>query len=115
MTGIAKLRNSVPPTLKAQLHAEAEALTAGRAWICESVCFYDDVTVDGPMMPRPGSIVSRGSGSPKAAHCAVTIARSFSDTFAGIRPVDAPGFILAQLIAVVLALPLLRAPVEAKR
>ena len=34
------------------------------------------VTVDGPMMPRPGSIVSRGSGSPKAAHCAVTIARS---------------------------------------
>ena len=28
------------------------------------------------MMPRPGSIVSRGSGRPKAAHCAVTIARS---------------------------------------
>jgi glycerol uptake facilitator-like aquaporin len=27
----------------------------------------------------------------------VTLARSASDTFAGIRPVDAPGFIVAQL------------------
>jgi len=38
----------------------------------------------------------------------VTIARSLSDTFAGIRPSDAPGFILAQLLALALALPLLR-------
>ena len=30
------------------------------------------------------------------------------DTFAGIRPIDAPGFILAQLVALALALPLLR-------
>jgi glycerol uptake facilitator-like aquaporin len=27
----------------------------------------------------------------------VTLARSLSDTFVGIRPVDAPGFIIAQL------------------
>jgi glycerol uptake facilitator-like aquaporin len=27
----------------------------------------------------------------------VTVSRSLSDTFAGIRPVDAPGFVLAQL------------------
>ena len=32
------------------------------------------------------------------ANPAVTIARSLSDTFAGIRPADAPGFILAQLL-----------------
>jgi hypothetical protein len=38
----------------------------------------------------------------------VTIARTLSDTFAGIRPIDAPGFILAQLAGLVLALPLLR-------
>ena len=38
---------------------------------------------------------------------AVTIARALSDTFAGIRPLDAPGFIVAQLIALLLALPLL--------
>jgi hypothetical protein len=31
-----------------------------------------------------------------------------SDTFAGIRPADAPGFIIAQLVALGLALPLLR-------
>jgi glycerol uptake facilitator-like aquaporin len=31
------------------------------------------------------------------ANPAVTIARSFTDTFAGIRPVDAPAFIVAQL------------------
>jgi hypothetical protein len=39
----------------------------------------------------------------------VTIARSLTDTFAGIRPIDAPSFILAQIAAVFLALPLLRA------
>jgi hypothetical protein len=38
----------------------------------------------------------------------VTIARSLSDTFAGIRPQDAPGFIAAQFVALALALPLLR-------
>jgi len=32
-----------------------------------------------------------------------------SDSFAGIRPADAPGFILAQFAALVLAVPLLRA------
>jgi hypothetical protein len=31
-----------------------------------------------------------------------------SNTFAGIRPTDAPGFIVAQLVALALALPLLR-------
>jgi glycerol uptake facilitator-like aquaporin len=38
----------------------------------------------------------------------VTIARSLTDTFAGIRPLDAPGFMLAQLLALAFALPLLR-------
>ena len=36
------------------------------------------------------------------ANPAVTLARSLSDTFAGIRPLDAPGFIAAQLIALAL-------------
>jgi glycerol uptake facilitator-like aquaporin len=48
------------------------------------------------------------TASTSFANPAVTIARALSDTFAGIRPVDAPGFILAQLIALALALPLLR-------
>jgi glycerol uptake facilitator-like aquaporin len=38
------------------------------------------------------------TASTSFANPAVTIARSLSDTFAGIRPQDAPGFILAQLL-----------------
>ena len=47
------------------------------------------------------------TASTSFANPAVTIARALTDTFAGIRPVDAPGFIVAQLIALLLALPLL--------
>src|SRR6516162_9335088 len=51
------------------------------------------------------------TASTSFANPAVTIARSLTDTFAGIRPADAPGFIVAQFVALVLALPLLhRAP-----
>jgi hypothetical protein len=39
----------------------------------------------------------------------VTIARALTDSFAGIRPLDAPGFILAQVAGLLLAVPLLRA------
>jgi glycerol uptake facilitator-like aquaporin len=49
------------------------------------------------------------TASTSFANPAVTIARSLTDTFAGIRPIDAPGFMLAQIAAVFLALPLLRA------
>jgi len=38
------------------------------------------------------------TASTSFANPAVTIARSLSDTFAGIRPSDVPGFILAQLL-----------------
>jgi glycerol uptake facilitator-like aquaporin len=37
------------------------------------------------------------TSSTSFANPAVTLARTVSDTFAGIRPADAPGFILAQL------------------
>ena len=37
------------------------------------------------------------TSSTSFANPAVTLARSVSDTFAGIRPIDAPGFIVAQL------------------
>ena len=48
------------------------------------------------------------TASTSFANPAVTIARTLSDTFAGIRPIDAPGFIVAQFVALVVALPLLR-------
>ena len=47
------------------------------------------------------------TASTSFANPAVTVARSLTDTFAGIRPFDAPGFIIAQIIGLVLALPLL--------
>ena len=43
------------------------------------------------------------TSSTSFANPAVTIARSFTDTFSGIRPVDMPAFIAAQLIGAVLA------------
>ncbi|MBO0800111.1 MAG: aquaporin, partial [Blastocatellia bacterium] len=42
------------------------------------------------------------------ANPAVTLARAFSNTFAGIRPADAPGFILAQLLGAAAATLLFR-------
>ena len=48
------------------------------------------------------------TASTSFANPAVTIARALSDTFAGIRPADAPGFIIAQFAALALARPLLR-------
>ena len=38
------------------------------------------------------------TSSTSFANPAVTLARSATDTFAGIRPADAPGFIVAQLL-----------------
>ena len=44
------------------------------------------------------------TASTSFANPAVTIARGFSNTFAGIRPQDVPWFIMAQLIAAIVAL-----------
>jgi hypothetical protein len=44
------------------------------------------------------------TASTSFANPAITIACSLSDTFAGIRPVDVLGFILAQLVGALLAL-----------
>jgi glycerol uptake facilitator-like aquaporin len=48
------------------------------------------------------------TASTSFANPAVTLARAASDTFAGIRPVDAPGFIVAQLAGAVAATALFR-------
>jgi glycerol uptake facilitator-like aquaporin len=49
------------------------------------------------------------TASTSFANPAVTIARAFSDTFAGIAPANAPAFILAQLLGMVAALAARRA------
>lgn len=56
------------------------------------------------------------TASTSFANPAVTLARSFSDTFVGIRTVDAPGFIIAQLVGAAAATVLFRwlVPLSAK-
>lgn len=44
------------------------------------------------------------TASTSFANPAVTVARALTDTFAGIRPVDLPGFVLAQLVGALLGL-----------
>jgi glycerol uptake facilitator-like aquaporin len=58
-----------------------------------------------------GAYITAGywfTSSTSFANPAVTIARAASDTFAGIRPVDAPGFIVAQLAGAMAATLLFR-------
>ena len=44
------------------------------------------------------------TSSTSFANPAVTIARSFSDTFAGIAPASVPGFIVAQIVGALMAI-----------
>jgi glycerol uptake facilitator-like aquaporin len=56
------------------------------------------------------------TASTSFANPAVTVARSLSDTFAGIRPLDAPGFVLAQVAGGIAATVLFRwlIPIESE-
>ncbi|TIS33128.1 MAG: aquaporin family protein, partial [Mesorhizobium sp.] len=46
------------------------------------------------------------TASTSFANPAVAIARAVSNTFAGIRPIDLPGFIVAELLGALLAMAL---------
>ena len=48
------------------------------------------------------------TASTSFANPAVTVARALSDTFAGIRPIDVPGFVLAQFVGAMVATLLFR-------
>ena len=48
------------------------------------------------------------TASTSFANPAVTVARALSDTFAGIRPIDVPGFVLAQFVGATVATLLFR-------
>ena len=55
------------------------------------------------------------TSSTSFANPAVTLARAASDTFAGIRPADAPGFVIAQLAGAMAALGVMRVLVPKAR
>ena len=98
------------PLLMASTHVRA----TGGEWLGEGIATFGLVaTILGCVRYRPeavpyavGLFITAGywfTSSTSFANPAVTIARAFTDTFSGIRPVDAPGFIAAQLIGAVLA------------
>lgn len=83
-------------------------------WFSESIATFGLVaTILGTLRWRPGAVayavglfISAGywfTASTSFANPAVTVARSFTDTFTGIRPVDAPGFIVAECVGALIA------------
>lgn len=85
------------------------ARTGPAQWFSEFVATFGLVaTILATLRFRPeavahmvGLYITAGywfTASTSFANPAVTIARGFTDTFSGITPVDAPGFIMAQLL-----------------
>jgi glycerol uptake facilitator-like aquaporin len=97
------------PLLQASLHVR----TGGPQWLAEAVATFGLLLVvlghrraeDAPWMVA-GWIGAAYwfTASTSFANPAITLARSLSDTFAGIRPVDVPAFIAAQLGGALVAL-----------
>ena len=92
-----------------------KARSGGAQWLAEGVATFGLIVTILATLKAKESAVAMAVGlyitaaywftaSTSFANPAVTIARSFSDTFAGIRPVDVLPFIAAQTIAAVLAL-----------
>jgi glycerol uptake facilitator-like aquaporin len=88
--------------------ASAKARTGAGQWWSEGVATFGLLMViRGCARNRPAAVPVAVAAyitaaywftaSTSFANPAVTLARAASDTFAGIRPADAPGFVLAQL------------------
>jgi glycerol uptake facilitator-like aquaporin len=89
--------------------ASTHARTGTAQWVSEVVATFGLLAViSGCARRRPGAVpFAVGAyitaaywftSSTSFANPAVTLARAASDTFAGIRPLDVPGFIVAQLL-----------------
>lgn len=89
--------------------------TGSSQWIAEAVATFGLLaSILGCLRWRPeavpyavGLYITAGywfTASTSFANPAVTLARTFTDTFAGIRLVDAPAFVVAQLVGAALAL-----------
>lgn len=95
------------------LQSSAHVRTGASQWLAEAVATFGLILVVlGHRRPQDAAWMVAGwigaaywfTASTSFANPAITIARSLSDTFAGIRPADVPGFIVAQLIGAALAL-----------
>jgi glycerol uptake facilitator-like aquaporin len=97
------------------LDASLKARTGGAQWFAEGVASFGLVVtiLGGIRFERKavpwlvGLYITAAywfTASTSFANPAVAIARSFTNTFSGIRPLDLPGFILAELLGAVCAL-----------
>ena len=102
------------PWLQSSTHVRA----GPSQWLAEAVATFGLVlVVIGHRRPQDAAwMVAAWIGaaywftaSTSFANPAITIARSLSNTFSGIRPGDVPGFIIAQLAGALLALPVAQA------
>jgi glycerol uptake facilitator-like aquaporin len=95
------------PVWQASLHSR----NGGAQWLGEVVATFGLVLVVlGCAKDRVAWCVAAWIGaaywftsSTSFANPAIAVARSLSDTFAGIRPSDVPGFVIAELIGALLA------------
>jgi glycerol uptake facilitator-like aquaporin len=101
------------PLLQSSLHAR----TGTAQWLAEAVATCGLLLVvlghrrtqDAPWMVAAWIGAAYWfTASTSFANPAITIARSLSNTFSGIRPADVPGFIVAQVVGAFLALVLAR-------
>jgi glycerol uptake facilitator-like aquaporin len=107
------------PLIQASTHVR----TGFAQWLSESVATAGLIVVafNAPTITAAAWRVSAWIGaaywftaSTSFANPAITLGRSLTDSFAGIRPADAPGFIVAQLAGAVLGVMLLRLLAEQK-
>jgi glycerol uptake facilitator-like aquaporin len=100
------------PILQLGTHAR----TGAGQWLAEAIATFGLIAViRGCREPRDAAIAVGAyitgaywfTASTSFANPAVTIARALTDSFAGIRPADAPAFIVAQVAGLLLALVLL--------
>jgi len=97
------------------LQASAHIRTGYAQWLAEGVATFGLVLVvlghrrseDAPWMVAMWIGAAYWfTASTSFANPAITIARSLSDTFAGIRPIDVAGFVAAQIVGALAALAL---------
>jgi glycerol uptake facilitator-like aquaporin len=97
------------PLVQASTHVRAGAAQ----WLSEIVATGGLVMVvmssSGPAVAAPRVAAWIGAAywftaSTSFANPAITLGRALTDTFAGIRPADAPGFIAAQLVGALVGL-----------
>lgn len=98
------------------IHASAHVRSGAAQWLAEIVATSGLILVAFTSSAReaawrvPAWIAGAYwfTASTSFANPAITIGRSLSDTFSGIRPLDVPGFVIAQLIGAALGLLLIR-------